>query len=266
MKLKFSLTVFYVLFLASFVCQASTKVVSVGVAHFPPYSIVEGDNISGVEVDIIRESLNIMGYQAKFVSYPYGRLPLAFSSKQVESTIVTLKNFPNIKVYYSDIVLPEYQTVAVHLAKNKLKVDSISDLEATSVIAHQRAHLFYGDEFKAIAEKNKEASIYQETARQESQVRMLFKDRVDVIVLAHEIFMYFKSRADYKERDRAHTVSKIFGEKFGFYNAFWEPKVRDDFDIGLAKIKENGTYHKILTQYLEVYKANASLDEPTKLL
>jgi ABC-type amino acid transport substrate-binding protein len=122
-----------------------------------------------------------------------------------------------------------------------------------SVLAHQRAHLFYGPEYKRIAEVNKESLTYNETARQESQVRMLYYDRIDVIVLAHEIFMYFKSNGKYVERDKKIVVSKIFGDKFGFYNAFWNKKVRDDFNSGLYKIKENGTYHQILNKCLQVY-------------
>lgn len=259
MKAKFNTVLTSLVLLVSFFCQANENIVSVGVAHFPPYSIVEGEVISGVEVEIIRESLSTMGYQTKFISYPYGRLPLSFSSKLVDSTIVTLKNFSDIAVFYSDIVLPEYQTVAVHLEKNNLKVETISDLENTSVLAHQRAHLFYGGEYKRNAEINKETLIYRETARQEAQVRMLFSDRVDVIVLAHEIFMYFKSKAEYAERDEKHTVSKIFGGKFGFHNVFWDKKVRDDFNIGLATIKENGAYHNILTKYLQVYELNSQV-------
>jgi hypothetical protein len=119
--MKIKLSIIYLLFITSFFCQANNNIVSVGVAHFPPYSIVQGETITGVEVDIIRESLALMGYEAKFRSYPYGRLPLAFSSKEIDSTIVTLKNFHNLAVFYSEIVLPQYQTVAVHLRKTILK-------------------------------------------------------------------------------------------------------------------------------------------------
>lgn len=41
-----------------------------------------------------------MGYQVDFVSYPYGRLPLSFSSKLGNSTIVTLKNLSDITVLF----------------------------------------------------------------------------------------------------------------------------------------------------------------------
>ena len=235
---------------------ANAPSISVGVAHFPPYSIDDPNYITGAEVDIVRESLKIMGYEVKFVSYPYGRLPIAFSTKQVDSTIVTLKNFPEINVYYSDIVLPEYQTVAVHLKKNNFDVNSITDLQTKSIIAHQRAHLFYGDEYKSIADKNKDSGLYQETARQNSQVEMMFMERIDVIVLAHEIFLYFKEQAKYEAKNKEYQVSKIFGDKFGFYNAFWDKAVRDDFNKGLDKIKANGTYQAILERHLKAYSKN----------
>ena len=82
---------------------------------------------------------------------------------------------------------------------------------------------------------------------------MFFRDRVDVIVLAHEIFIYFKNRASYKEAIKPYKVSKIFGNKFGFFNVFWNKKIRDDFNIGLSLIKENGTYNQLLRKYLKMY-------------
>lgn len=240
----------YVTFSHSVICMATEKVVSIGVADFPPYSIVDGENISGAEVDIIRQSLELMGYKVKLKTYPYGRLPTAFRSHKIDGTIVTLKNFTDVEVYYSEIVLPEYQTVAVHLTGNEFTINSISDLKDKSIIAHQRARLFYGKEFGEIAK----TTNYQETARQKAQVLMLFRERIDVIVLAHEIFHYYRNTAEYTEKAKPYTASKIFGEKFGFHNVFWDKQVRDDFNAGLKAIRENGTYAKILQKYLQEFK------------
>ncbi|WP_303557135.1 ABC transporter substrate-binding protein [Agarivorans sp. 2_MG-2023] len=242
--------------MSSSLCLAKDNVILIGVADFPPYSIVEGDKFSGAEVDIVRESLTIAGYQVEFTSYPYGRLPISFRQKQIDGAIVTLKNFKDIEVFYSDIVLPEYQTVAIHLNKTDLDISTINDLQDKSILAHQRASLFYGDDYQRIALSNKEKSLYQETSKQQSQILMLFKERVDVIVLAHEIFNYFKARTEYKNTDTEYVVSKIFGEKFGFYNVFWDREVRDGFNRGLYIIKENGTYDRIVSQYLESQEPN----------
>lgn len=253
MIVKINKLIGFLIFISSLSCQANSDVISIGVANFPPYSIVEKEAITGIEVEIIQESLSIMGYQTNFVSYPYGRLPISFRNKEIDCTIVTLKNFTDLEVFYSDIVLREYQTVAIHLKKQNFQITNIADLENKSIRAHQRASLFYGDKYKRLAES---AEKYQETARQESQVLMLYAERIDVIVLAHEIFKYFKARSPYKNSDEEYVVSKIFGDKFGFHNAFWDKKVRNDFNNGLALIKENGTYHKILSKYLSEYNPN----------
>ncbi|MCL6416420.1 transporter substrate-binding domain-containing protein [Aestuariirhabdus sp. Z084] len=242
-------------------CAAGGNTVKIGVAEFPPYSIVESNRFSGVEVEIVQQSLEVMGYRVELVNYPYGRLPFSFRSKRVDAIIVTLKNFKDIPVFYSDIVLPEYQTVAVYLKENNFQIKSISDLQSHSILAHQRANLFYGDEYKRIAEQNGHNKQYQETANQLAQVAMLFKKRVDIIVLAHEIFIYYKSRIDLSDSDSNYVVAKIFGNKFGFHNAVWDKKVRDDFNAGLAIIKTNGLYDKILTKYLVTYKLNIRKSE-----
>lgn len=265
MTIKRYTLVYILTLLLPIICWADSHVISIGVADFPPYSIVEGRAISGAEVDIIRESLTIMGYKVKFVTYPYGRLPTAFSNKKVDVTIVTPKNFTGLDVYYSEIVLPEYQTVAVHLHNKDYQIDSISDLRNKSIVAHQRASLFYGDEFKSIADTAEGKGKYKETARQESQILMLFKERVDVIVLAHDIFAYYKARSEYKNTHKEYVVSKVFGEKFGFHNAFWDHTVRNDFNSGLNLIKANGIYSKILQTYLEEYKPQKKPSKTLKL-
>lgn len=245
-------TVLLCLFLSSLsaFCQANEKKIRIGVANFPPYSIVENGVISGVEVDIIKESLHAMGYEVEFASYPYGRLPVSFRDKKIDATIVTMKNFDDLNVFYSDIVLREYQTVAVHLDSNNFSITKIKDLRNKSIRAHQRARLFYGEDFERISRTTQ----YQETAWQESQVKMLFTGRVDVIVLAHEIFIYFKDKLPQKITNKEYTVSKVFGEKFGFHNVFWNKVVRDDFNQGLAIIKQNKVFDKILTRYLAEYE------------
>lgn len=255
MIIKRYFLVLSLLFFSTFTSQADERVVTIGVAHFPPYSFAEGRNISGVEVEIIRESLSLMGYWPEFVSFPYGRLPIAFTSKDVDSVIVTLQSYDGLEVFYSDIVLPEYQTVAIHLKSEKLQIDKIGDLKDKSILAHQRAHQFYGVEYSNISVENGKKNKYQEIADQQAQVEMLFRERVDVIVLAYEIFMYYKQMTEYRDTNIEYEVSRIFGDKFGFHNAFWNEEVRDDFEKGLERIKENGTYNEILSKYLSDYQA-----------
>lgn len=85
---------------------------------------------------------------------------------------------------------------------------------------------------------------------------MLFRNRVEVIVLAYEIFLYYKEISEFRDTDIEYNVSRIFGNKFGFHNVFWDETVRNDFEEGLKHIKENGTYEHILRKYLKDYHAS----------
>ncbi|WP_158971097.1 ABC transporter substrate-binding protein [Paraglaciecola sp. L3A3] len=231
---------------------------SIGISHFPPYSSLINGVASGAEVEIVEQSFSMMNYQVKFVNYPFGRLPSVLSSEKVDGIIVTLKTIPQKIIFYSEIVLPEYQTVAIHLKKNNLSISAMKDLAGKSILAHQQASQFYGDEYRGIADAGSENLEYSETVRQGSQVLMLLKDRVDVIVLALEIYHYYQSGLESKYTENEVVVSKIFGGKFGFHNAFLDKKVRDDFEQGLARIKENGQYSKILEKYLKYYQPIAN--------
>lgn len=227
--------------------SSEKKKILIGTAHFPPYSIYENGVLTGLEVEIARASLERMGYQVQFQNFPYGRLPVSFTNRLVDGTLVTMKNFKGHKVFYTDIVLKEYQTVAVSLDRVNFAGTNFTDFKGKSIIAHQRASIFYGDEYRKAV--NHKTSQYSESANQNLQINALYLGRVDVIVLAHQIFLYLKQRSKLNTNQKT-RVHKMFGGKRGFHNAFWDENVRNDFNKGLAMIKKDGTYQSILDRFL----------------
>jgi len=146
------------------------------------------------------------------------------------------------------VVVPEYQTVAISLAKNKLKLSAISDLKNHTIVAHQRAKNYYGAEFFDLVTKS--GNNYHEYANQLNQVRLLYNDLAEVIVIGNNIFNHFKTRANF-DTSAAIEVHKIFGEKRGYNNAFTSEKVRDEFNTCLETLKSNGHYQKLIQQELK---------------
>lgn len=230
---------------ALFAHQAE-QVLKVGIAEIPPFTYVnKTGGAKGLEVEILNTCFKTSQYQLEYIKYPYARLPIALANKDIDAHIATApqKN----ELYYSQVVAPEYRTVAIHLAKNNFKLKNIDDLYGKSIVAHQRASNYYGEKFKQVTIKN--GKSYTEYADQQQQVKLLYNNLVDVIIIGEHIFEHIKNNADFQTQ-QAINISPILGDKKGYHNAFHSKKIRDYFNQCLAKIKTNGVYQQLVKKSL----------------
>lgn len=218
----------------------------IGVAQFPPFAYqTSSGEYKGLEVDIIRACFDDSPFQYEFVQYPYGRLPIAFEAGDIDIRIVAIQTRVDADTFYSDIVALIYQSVAISLREKKLHIKSISDLAGKSVVAHQLARTYYGDEFEAIA--TSKAKIYKEVANQLNQLRLLYQGRVDSIVIGLNIFHFFKRKAPF-DTSAPIEIAKIFGERQGYRHVFKDIAVRDYFNRCLSLLKQTGQYRQLIVQ------------------
>ena len=132
---------------------------------------------------------------------------------------------------------------------SKIKVDNISkvsDLKSKNIIAFQNATKYLGNEFATMAKLNDK---YREEAKQITQNKLLYKSRTDVVVGDQNIFKYFtkqiKDEIDTNQEVQYHNLFPKTEYTLGCHSK----KIIDDFNVGLATIKKNGTYEKIVSKY-----------------
>jgi polar amino acid transport system substrate-binding protein len=242
--------IFVLLFLLSLPLMAKQvdNTLKIGFAQIPPYSYQTPEGIiKGLEVNIMRACFLGSEHKLEFSVFPYGRLPISLKNKEIDAQLTTLPTKATETLYFSDVVAPEYQVVAIHLTRNNLAIKSISDLRGKVIVAHQRAKYFYGNEYAEIA--NESGEKYSEYAAQMKQLKLLYNDLSDVIIIGINIFNHLKNQASF-DKSAPITVSPIFGGKRGYKNAFHSEKTRDSFDKCLKKIKSNGVYQNIITKSL----------------
>ena len=128
-----------------------------------------------------------------------------------------------------------------------LKVSSVADLRGLRVVAFGDARSYLGTEFAGMAKANKN---YYEIADQESQVKMLFKDRADVLVMDINIFKYFRQNIKDTDVSQEVTFFKIF-DPTPYKVAFTSKEVCDKFNAGLKAIKASGKYSEIFSTYIK---------------
>ena len=244
-----------VLFLLAFPLSGLAKSVRVGIGFtIPPYVIRNIDG--GLEVDLIRESFGAVGIHANFVYLPNLRLPVAFADGSVDciasNVEYDLAKDSGRPVHDSDatVVLRNY---AISLEKNGLTITSIGDLADKSVLGFNNATKYLGWEFAEMAEGNR---MYSELADQALQVRMLYSDRVDVVISDRRIFLFWRkqlasNQAAVEGLDQKVVFHPIFPPAVR-HVSFGDRELRTLFNRGLRILRETGRVKALETQYSNV--------------
>ena len=181
--------IFIVCLMASFVCIAADKQVTISFGDaIPPWVLANGD----ILVDLVKDCLEPSGYNVKVVLLPYARRLLNYSNDRVEAVSdVNQKTISklSLKGYFTGDIYA-YTNYFFSLAKNNFAPTNINDLKGHSIVSWQGAKTHLGGEYEKMADSNKR---YTEIANQESQVHMMFKNRIDFAQLDMQIFNYHKN-------------------------------------------------------------------------
>ena len=229
-------------------CNSYAEKLTVGFAGTrAPWVMPESQ--SGILIQLISEAMEPLGYEINKVYYPYARRLKLYQSKRVDVICdisqININN-SNLKGHFSGIVYA-YENYAYTLKKKNYDFTKISDLSNHSLLSWQGAKKKLGSDYEFMATNN---TFYSETHDQKLQIKMLFKERVDVIQIDKYIFEYYRSNiADEGEIDTSPEVDhfSLFGKNpNGFL--FHSLKARNDFVKQIAAMKADGRYNKIFNK------------------
>jgi len=248
--MKFPLITFPVflitLMTGALLCPAShaeTKELTfaVGLA-LAPYNIPEKN--CGIEMDIVREALEMKGYRIKTKYVPFARRIREIAEGEVDG-VLTVNENSGLDVFLSDPHIA-CDNVAVSLKKNNFKIGKMGDLKDKSILTFQNAKKYLGKEFVAAADASPD---YREISKQQLQINLLYGDRVDVIVLDENIFYHHRNRNKLVDTTQPIDMWHVF-PKVPFRVGFVDKKVRDDFNDGLKQLRSSGRYDEIIKKYI----------------
>ncbi len=209
-----------------------------------PY--VDETSGKGLEVDIIRAALKASGHTLVIGFVPQARVPLALRSAQFDGA-ATLTPDSGVEGAYSDVYIHYVDMVIA--PKGKLQAAlRVADLQSLRVVGFQNASQYLGPDFAAMVKANPR---YSEQAQQLSQVRMLFGGQADAIVSEARIFEYqvgqLRSRK-FSEKPFEVDFFPLF-EQIPYRMVFRDPALRDAFNAGLARIRQQGTLAQMESRY-----------------
>jgi polar amino acid transport system substrate-binding protein len=215
--------------------------------YTPPYVF---EDKTGIVVDIVRAALEPAGYSLQPVYVPIGRGFELFAQKRVDGTAIIREN-SGLAASYSDNFM-QYHNRVFALKSRQVKLRKLDDLKGRSIVAFQNAHKYLGEAFGAAMV---DQPGYKEIANQETQVLMLLLGRVDLAIMDESIFRYYFAKAIHEGKVPAPVEYEVFDlfEPTPYKTAFTDPRVRDDFNRGLAVIRRNGQYDAIYRKYVDEY-------------
>lgn len=152
-------------------------------AKLPPWTLQADD--AGITVEIVRDSLKIMGHQVKIKYLSLKALNHAMEPDMDAHAQVESKNLTG---HYSDKIMA-FQTSLISLKPSGLEVHTMNDLDDKRIGAFQNASKLFDNSFLAMTRTNPH---YQEIINQELQVVRLYNGQTDLILIDKNTFLYFR--------------------------------------------------------------------------
>ena len=212
------------------------EVIIAASASIPPYVFAKTD--SGIHLGLIKAALKANGFANINVQYMSNkRAEHQLHNKGVD-ILLNYAGRSSPGIYPSKPVL-SYENVAITLKRNKYNIDEIEGMFNKNVLAFQNATAYLPSIFKSNV---KHFSSYQEVINQKAQIDKLLKGWVDVIVLDKRILYYYYNQYKSPEAVQIYTLFPKAKRPAYFNNL----SLATEFDIGLALIKQNGTYKRIV--------------------
>lgn len=225
--------------------QALEVVMAFG-EKIPPFCIPETN--SGIELEVIGEALALKGHKLKPVYVPFARIPLSFKDKSVDAAMTDLGE--DLKPFGGHYGEPAvfYDNVFITLRSRNLRIEKPADLQGLTLVSFRGAASRYPEWLQAL----KQAGGYSELNDQSAQVKTLMRRRFDVVLSDRNIFKYFSlqlKRAGFPlEAIEEHRFTEVNPQDYR--PIFRDPKVRDDFNLGLKQLKTSGRFQAIYDKYL----------------
>jgi polar amino acid transport system substrate-binding protein len=212
----------------------------------PPFCFPESD--SGIELEVIGESLAFKKHNLHPRYYPLARVPLEFKQGHVDAAMTDLGAGAQGGYFGDPAVL--YDNVFISLTQRALRISKPADLDGLHIVSFPGALKRYPQWLTAVDKDGR----YHEQNNQELQVLGLNKGRYDVVLSDRNIFHYFELQLANTSLFKAkavniHPFTSVNPDDYR--PVFRSKQVRDDFNVGLAHLKASGRYQAIYDRYLK---------------
>jgi polar amino acid transport system substrate-binding protein len=213
----------------------------------PPFSFPDSD--SGIEIEIMTAALAVHGHKLIPSYMPLARVPFVFKQGKVDAAMTDLgQDMQALGAFYGEPAVL-YNNVFISLAERNLTIETPEDIAGLSIVSFQGAYKRYPKWLMPA----KNDDLYAENFKQEKQVLLLERKHFDLVLSDINIFKYHQIQNQqalgkaFKPVKFHHFTTVIPND---YRPVFWKEAIRNDFNDGLANIKQSGLYQAIYDNYL----------------
>lgn len=207
---------------------------------FPPFEMVEGDQVVGFDIDAVRSMAAAEGLKVTVRSLPFnGIIPsLQTGALDVGASGITITKERLANVNFTD---PYYRSGLTVMVRSDSGIDGFGGLKgrvvgtqkATSSVSYLERHGVSEDHIKQFQDIN---GAYQ----------ALLTGGVDAVLFDNPVNVMFKAK---HENDVKIVGPLLTGEYYGFAISRKDPELAKRLNQGLATIKKNGEYQALFVKY-----------------
>lgn len=225
-----------------------------------PYLWVEGDQVKGIEYDIVHAALAVEGLGLVPVTLPNRRVTIALTGEEFDMVTGMQPNQAG-RAFYSDEYLT-YANFAITRKSRNIKLTSLLDLFEHSVAIWQNA--WEDLDLGKLRPSGPAGLDYTEFTSQYRQSKFFWVGRCDVNVIDRNIFLWYSRQlADEMDTSAELDFQNIL-PIIRVRAAFRDVSDRDAFNAGLKKVKASGSYDQVFARYglINPDKKEAAEDSP----
>ncbi len=217
--------------------------------NLPPYILANTD--AGIEIEVVREALAYRGHVLQARYLPMARVPLAFTTGQVDAIMMDVGEDMTAHGGYYATPPVLYDNVFYTLKRRALTIRKPEDLMGHTIVSFVGAARRYPKWLGAL----NHSTGYVERNNQAAQPMLLALGRYEIVLCDRTIFQYYMLQS--KKADPNFVMPEVDMHAFthadpvDYRPVFRDATIRDDFNAGVAQLRKSGRYKAIRDKYLK---------------
>ena len=233
--------------LTSLWAHAETSVLTIATSEYPPFEYTDNGELKGGDVDTVREAVERMGLEPRFVVLPWARAENRVRRGDTDMLFSLTHSSERERYYHFTAPISLAQDVFFARADAGIRWSELDDLSHLRV--GLTASYSYAESFMNwIGEPDRRVVEINQEAPELVGLRMLALQRIDVFICEHSVCNYLldKHRETYPELETVTSIPGIVGQIRPFRAAVSRQHpdgeaLRDRFNQALADIRAEGS-------------------------
>jgi len=233
--------------------DCENRTLTLGWEPWRPYQYMDNDKLTGLDVDLVRAIVEQAGCQIDFKKMPWKRHLVQVEKGKVDLAAGASKT-PEREAYayFTDPYRTESAVMYVRKGEaEKYQLDSLEDLVGSDFKLGVTRGYYYGEAYAEWIKKPEFKQQIDEVSKDSTNYKKLFKERIDGF-LADPVSATASLRKE-GLLDQVEMLFTVYSDDI-FIMVSQASASNDDVTMlneSLATLKQNGTYQKILDNYLK---------------